>query len=246
MPYALLGLVAIVLLIMAAKKLVQLNPSQLAPVVQRTIAGGFIVLAVILALRGALPVAVPLFLIGLGLLSTGNPLAKFGFPWGHRSQGQKSAVKTSMLAMELDHDTGSMDGEVLAGLFAGRRLSELDVHSLRQLLDACRAAPDQSAVLVEAYLDHAFPGWRDTEEEGPADQRQSPPPRPNGAMTREEALSVLGLGPDATPDDIRAAHRRLMKLSHPDHGGSDYLAAKINQAKDILLGNTGRRRATRH
>jgi hypothetical protein len=61
-------------------------------------------------------------------------------------------------------------------------------------------------------------------------------PVPRGAMTREEAWQVLGLRPGATVAEIRAAHRRLMRAAHPDTGGSDWLAARINQARDILLG----------
>jgi len=64
-----------------------------------------------------------------------------------------------------------------------------------------------------------------------------PPPRdrPTSTMTRAEALKVLGLAESATEDDIRAAHRKLILSNHPDKGGSDYLASKINEAKDVLL-----------
>jgi hypothetical protein len=66
--------------------------------------------------------------------------------------------------------------------------------------------------------------------------QSAPPPRSGGPMSRAEAYQVLGLQPGATEDDIRAAHRRLMQGAHPDHGGSDWLAARINQARDVLLG----------
>ena len=61
-------------------------------------------------------------------------------------------------------------------------------------------------------------------------------PRRSGAMTRDEAYQVLGLRPGASEADIRAAHHRLMRTAHPDAGGSDWLAARVNQARDVLLG----------
>ncbi len=62
------------------------------------------------------------------------------------------------------------------------------------------------------------------------------PSAPRGNMVRQEALDILGLREGASKADIRAAHRRLMLAAHPDHGGSDWLAARINQARDVLLG----------
>jgi hypothetical protein len=195
-------------------------------------------MGVILALRGALAIAAPLFLMGMGLLRMGN-LGGIRFPWTRRSPGQRSTVRTRLLVMELDHDTGAIDGEVLAPPWAGRRLSDLDARELEELLQACRGEADQSATLLEAYLDHAHPDWRD--EAGPdAGERPTGPPAGSGAMTPDEARAVLGVGRDASDAEVRAAHRRLMKTSHPDHGGTDYLATKINQAKDVLLGKTGR------
>jgi DnaJ homolog subfamily C member 19 len=64
----------------------------------------------------------------------------------------------------------------------------------------------------------------------------SPPRRQTSSMTQAEAYEVLGLKPGATPDEVHAAHRRLMRMAHPDTGGSDWLASRINQARDVLLG----------
>jgi len=143
--------------------------------------------------------------------------------------GGSSDVETGWLRMSLDHTSGTMDGAVLRGAFQGRRLGQLSLAELRQLAAECRADAD-SATLLETYLDRLHPGWRD-EETAP-----EPPPAPSAAMSREEAWRVLGLAPGAGDAAIRDAHRRLMKKLHPDQGGSDYLAAKINQAKDLLLG----------
>jgi hypothetical protein len=243
MGYALVALVGVVLLVLAARAFAFASPGGVIRLFQRLLAVALMGLAVVMVFRGALGIALPIFLIGLGLLRMGN-LGGMHVPWGQRSSGQKSTVRTSMLVMELDHDTGAIDGEVLAPPWSGRRLSDLDEVELRKLLAECRAMPDQSATLLEAYLDHAYPDWRSGQGAdagaGAGAGAGGPPPN-SGTMTPDEARAVLGVGPDASDADVRATHRRLMKISHPDHGGTDYLATKINQAKDVLLGKTGRR-----
>ena len=146
--------------------------------------------------------------------------------------GQSSEVETPFLRMSLDHDTGAMSGTVLRGRFAGMRLEELGHADLLALLRECRAEDEESARLVEAYLDRLHPDWHEDLGRG---QSGSPGPSASAEMTVEEAYAILGLKPGASPDEIRAAHHRLMKQLHPDHGGTDYLATKINRARDVLL-----------
>jgi len=150
--------------------------------------------------------------------------------------GQTSTVATAFLRMTLDHDTGSMEGTILRGRFAGMRLAELGPADLLALLRECRAEDEEGARLLEAYLDRSHPDWRDEL----AGERTAGSPgggaRPaNGDMTVEEAYAILGLSPGADAEAIKEAHRRLMVKLHPDHGGSDYFATKINRARDVLL-----------
>jgi len=179
------------------------------------------------------------------LLIYGN---RFGLPvppWpgldglfrAHRkSAGQKSGVRTETIEMVLDHDSGRMEGKCLKGRFAGRDLSSLRDAELFQLLDGIGSADPQGAALLEAYLDRRFPGWRDRRAGGSARAGAQQPRDRSGRMDRKEAYDVLGLKPGAGEADIRSAHRRLMMKLHPDQGGSTYLASRINEAKDVLLG----------
>ncbi|TDH58169.1 molecular chaperone DnaJ [Dankookia rubra] len=142
----------------------------------------------------------------------------------------ESAVETATLAMRLDHATGRMSGTVRRGRQTGRELASLSLPELLALLADCRAEDPDSVALLEAWLDRLDPDWR-------AAEAATPPPGapPGGRMTREEALAVLGLAEGADAAAIRAAHRRLMRAAHPDQGGSDWLAARVNQARDTLL-----------
>lgn len=148
--------------------------------------------------------------------------------------GNRSEVASAWFRMSLDHDTGAMDGMVLQGARRGRQLSSLSLADLLAMLPDVRVDDPESAALLEAYLDRVHPDWRG--EEGSAAAEETPRGAPSAAMTRDEAYRVLGLEPGASEDQVRDAYKRLMKKMHPDQGGSSYLAAKINQAKEMLLG----------
>jgi len=156
-------------------------------------------------------------------------------------QGQQSQVETRFLRMTLDHDTGDMDGEVREGQFAGKTLSKLKLGELIELWRDCAQEDEQSRAVLESYLDRAHPEWRDVVGEGASaqsgeragGQRESTWTRTT--MSKQEAQEILGVGAEASDQEIEQAYRREMKRAHPDQGGSDWMAAKVNQAREVLL-----------
>lgn len=158
-----------------------------------------------------------------------NAQAAKAYRGGGAGGPQTSQVQSRFLRMTLEHDTGNMDGEVVAGEHQGRRLSELDLDQLKALLEHYRERDGESFALLEAYLDRVYEDWRD------AESRQGAAEFSAGPMGIQEAREVLGVTDEAGEEEIVQAHRRLMQKMHPDRGGSTYLAAKINQAKDVLL-----------
>lgn len=148
------------------------------------------------------------------------------------SPGRTSQIEARFVRMTLNHDTGELEGEVLEGQFQGRCLSELTQEQLVALWRECRSADHESARLIQAYLDSVH--GQDWHEKAGASS-QTGASSANGAMSRKEAAEILGVSPNASRDEIIAAHRRLMQKLHPDRGGSTYLAAKINEAKEVLL-----------
>ena len=150
-------------------------------------------------------------------------------PAARPSSGQTSTVQAKYLRMTLDHDSGEINGEVLAGQFKGITLDQLDLEALLRLLGEC-GDDEESVALLEAYLDRVYTdSWRQQASEEP---RSASAP---GEMSRDEAFQVLGLEKGASREEIIEAHRRLMQKLHPDRGGSAYLAATINLAKQVLL-----------
>ncbi len=147
---------------------------------------------------------------------------------GGTGGASRSQVETAILKMELDHETGDLRGQVLAGEFEGRSLDSLGETDLDSLLAYCRGQDLDSARLLESYLQRRFGAdWGGD---------YTPPTDGGSDMSTAEALAILGLEEGADKKAIIAAHRKLMQKLHPDRGGNDYLAAKLNQAKDTLLG----------
>ena len=218
----------LLVLLLAAAGFVRATPAQLA--------GG---------LRAAGPAMLGLggvVLLLIGRAGIGGMLISGAFAWymsGRRRKaakatpGQRSHVRTAALEMQLDHDSGVLEGLVLAGRFEGRELAALSRDELLVLRGEL-AADGESLALLETYLDGRFPAWRDDLEPDDGDRLRAAPA--SGAMTEQEAYKILGLEPGASAAEIRKAHRRLMQRLHPDLGGSSFLAARINEAKDILLG----------
>lgn len=232
----LLGIVVLVLLMAGLQAFARVNPGTLARNLRAGAGMAALGGAVVLLVRGAASLAIPLGALGTWLLMGQGGLGRWTWPaggTGPRPGARISKVVTEHLEMELDLDSGSMEGRVLKGFFRGRALSSLRPVELAHLWQDCRFVDPQSAQLVEAYLDRIHPTWR----EDMARQDGEAPKGADGRMTREEALDILGLGPDATPEQIRQAHKSLMLKLHPDRGGSTYLAAKINEAKDVALGS---------
>lgn len=182
-------------------------------------------------------------LLLLGRFGLGGMLISAAFAWyaaGRRrsprpkTPGKRSTVRTAALEMELDHDTGVLEGLVLAGRHEQKALNAMTLRELRQLHADLFGDPE-SRQLLETYLDGRFPVWREYADADRSDGHAVSPG--SGAMTKEEAYKILGLEAGATAADVRKAHRRLMQRLHPDLGGTSFLAARINEAKDVLLTN---------
>jgi hypothetical protein len=229
MPTIVFAILVLVLALWALNAYSKADPKVLAKVLRP--AGGILALAAaaFLMLRGHLEMAIPLGLAGLGLLGWG-PFASTGlFQRTQKTAGQVSRVRSPFVEMELDHDSGTMRGTVLAGRHQGTALDALDLTTLLGLLGEI---DEESRALLAAYLDRREPTWRE-HAQGNASAGQGA--RRPGKMTEEEAYQVLGVPPGASADEIARAHRSLMKKLHPDQGGSTYLAAQINEAKEVLL-----------
>jgi hypothetical protein len=226
----LIGVVlAAVVLVAAALVFLRSDASNLARAIRLAGPALIALTGLVLMLLGRIGIGAPLLIMGVGSLVGSFALR----PRQPSSTARKrSTVRTAAIEMELDHGTGGLEGVVLAGRFEQRTLGTLSLEDLLAFRGEL-SGDGESLQLLETYLDGRFPAWR---KDADADSRdgQGGAPR-SGPMSKQEAYKVLGLETGATAADVRKAHRRLMQRLHPDVGGSSFLAARINEAKDILL-----------
>lgn len=235
MTFVLIGGAALVGLLIFTQYFRKADVRKLARNLRWIAGGGVALLTALLLFRGQIGIASITGYVAFTILMYGR-LGPWSFEGTSISDDNESTVKSRFIAMTLDHDSGEILGRVVAGAFKGANLAELDANETGMLLAEVTADPD-SLALLETWLDRNRPGWR--EQFAGADRGGAEGAGPGaGPMSLDpdaEAYDVLGLAPGATADDVREAHRRLMKGVHPDQGGSNYLASKINAAKDRLL-----------
>lgn len=231
MQYILIGGGALLGLVVLYQLFRNASTRQLARWARWGVGGVLAALTAFLLLRGQVGIASLTGPVAFVILRFGR-IGNFSFEDPALGEDNQSSVRSRYITMQLDHDTGTVEGRVIAGAFKGRDLMDLGEEETRRLLDEVAGDPD-SLALLETWLDKNRAGWREYfagQGTTPGQEAEAPSADPDA-----EAYEILGLKPGATEEEIRAAYRKLMLGVHPDQGGSAYLAAKINAAKDRLL-----------
>jgi hypothetical protein len=243
MSYLVLGVALLAAFLIGARWYATANVKTLKKVLFYVVGTLAVVLALFFVITGRLGWAVfaasaliPMLLRARTVYRAARNFSRMAGAGQGAPTGQTSDVETRFLRMGLDHDTGDVWGKVVDGPYKGRLLDDMTVPEKLDLLRHCWTEDEASARVLEAYLDRVHPDWRDRADDAGPQTGGAGVPR-SGAMTRAEALAVLGLSEGASRQDIKAAYQRIISGLHPDRGGSDYLAAQVNEAKDVLLGD---------
>jgi len=231
----LFGLMFLLALLAAARLFLRADPRRMARTIRFAGVLAGLIAGVALTLAGKAIIGIPLIVLCLPFLRR-RTLGE-GAPRNSRRQSAQASssggASGAYLDLERDERTGVVSARVRAGRFAGMTLDALRREELFALAQELQANDARALRLVEPYLDRRAPGWREhLQGNGHARRRNT---AGQGAMTEQEAYQILGLDPRAGPDEIRRAHRALMKKVHPDQGGSNHLASRVNQAKDLLM-----------
>lgn len=239
MALLVLGVAVMIGLILAMNWFVSANPKTVIKVLKWGLLGLFGVIVLFFFVTGrfawaiwALPALLPWIMRARMAARTAKNFSRMAGASG--PTGQASSVTSKYLEMELDHDSGDMNGYVRTGQHAARQLSGLSAEQLIELYKFYQSDDIESARLLAAYLDRTYPDWRD-EEEAYTQHEQQQTSTSNSQMDRAEALRILGLEDPVENAEIKSAYHRLIGSMHPDRGGSAYLTAKINEARDFLL-----------
>ncbi len=245
MPFLIAGLLLLWLASVGLKSFVRASPAAMALAMRRIGGAAALLAALFMMLRGRIDIAIGLAGLAFWLFRGRRPglAGAFrglgGFNAARSRPRRVSRVRSPMIEMELDHASGAMAGSVLAGPDEGIALDQLSRSRCMILHERCLLDDPEGARLLEAYFDRRFAGWREAANEGSdprrADAASGGLRRAPGTMSEDEAHEVLGLAKRASREEITRAHRTLMKKLHPDHGGSTNLAARVNEAKDVLL-----------
>lgn len=238
-----LTLLVIVVTVVALVWLRSQPPSQRKPAIIKLALIASVLILALLAVTGRLNILFALLVFLFPLLRRVLPsllmgrVAGLGMGGAKARPGSQSHVSSDVLDMTLDHDSGTMSGEILKGPMAKRALADLSETEFIELLQYCRDSDEDSARLLETYLDRRFgDSWREDDPAGAGDAGDGEREHSSsGDLTDGEALDILGLEAGASRDEIIQAHRRVMQKIHPDRGGSNYLAARVNEAKERLL-----------
>ena len=231
MTWFIVGVSIVVGVLLMGRWFMTADPKAVIRMTRWTVAGLAVAFGVFMLFTGRLAWAWVALMAILPWVARLRILSNLAKVMSGRTPGQHSEVRTRFVHMALSHDTGEMDGEIQIGPYEGRRLSQLTLVELVDLHRSAVVEDQQSASVLEAYLDRVHGDvWRESAEAFAEDASTGP-----GHMTVREAREILGVDADADADEIKKAHRSLMQKYHPDKGGSDQLAARINEAKDILL-----------
>jgi len=240
-------LLVIVMAVVAWVWLRNQPPSQRKPAIIKLASVAGIALVILLAVTGRLHFIFGLLAFLFPLLLRMLPSLLTGRMAGgaKAKPGNQSHVSSAILDMSLDHDSGTMSGNILKGPMKGRELADLGESEFLELLRYCREHDEDSARLLETYLDRRFgDSWRADDDasadgsDGTHAGKAGDGANTGGPLTESEAQDILGVEPGASREEIIQAHRRMMQKMHPDRGGSNYLAARINEAKERLLSGT--------
>ena len=252
LPYFILGIALLAGLLLIGRWFVNTEPKALIKTLKWLSVIVILIIIISLAVTGrlawaimAMPALLPWLMRARALHRAARNFSRMsaGMRGGGGGAGQSSEIETRFLKMTLDHGSGEMQGEVIEGPYAGRQLDEMTLAELVDLLNTCIVNDTQSAQVLETWMDRVHPDWRERVQAaggGNGNGRSQGGGRGGGGihpgvMSRDEAYQVLGLEPGAGEQEIKEAYHRLIGNLHPDKGGSTYLAAKINEAKDILL-----------